>query len=280
MKRVIKLGITVAAAAVLCISAAGCGLLKEAVIRNREGKEQCAVNQKDASSFYMGNAEYTILEDTVAREQLGDWIGYFQKYVYLNDKNEVMMEKEIEESLTDREDLSELSKDLPQDADCVITFMNVFQMKDSQIDDIVVVDVDDGFHMAVKNPDDNQKSKIISFHREKDEGAVKWNVNTKNCRELVNGKRIYEITDIQAPDAEDGKYLGKLGDHYLFDDNNGRVIPKEELMEIEPVPGRLSSQQRMDWYYGEIHSLPGVREEDAVAVKINDRFLKAERTKE
>lgn len=87
MKRVIKLGITVAAAAVLCISAAGCGLLKEAVIRNREGKEQCAVNQKDASSFYMGNAEYTILEDTVAREQLGGlpvsrgWTGITGRFI-------------------------------------------------------------------------------------------------------------------------------------------------------------------------------------------------------
>ena len=77
------------------------------------------------------------------------------------------------------------------------------------------------------------------------------------------------------PEASDGKYLGNSGEHYIFDNNTVRAIPRADLMEIETVPGRLSRQQRMDWYYGEIYSLPGVEEEEAVAVKINDQFLKA-----
>lgn len=275
MKKVIKSGIILAVAVILCISAAGCGLLKEAVIRNREGKEPCTVNQENASAFYMGNAEYTILEDTVGRQQLGDWVGYFQKYVYLNDKNQVVMETEIEASLTEIPELSELAEEMPESADCVIAFMNVFRMKDSQTDDMVIINVGDGFHTAVRNPDDLQKSKIISFHREKDGSGYDWEVNPKNCRELVTGKQIYEITDIQVPDASQGKYLGKLDDQYLLDDNSGRVIPREELMVIEPVPGRISGQQRINWHYGEIYSLPGEKEEKAVAVKINDQFLKA-----
>lgn len=272
MKKGIKIWMAAAVAAILCISAAGCGLLKEAVKRNREGKEQCTVNEEDASRFYMGNKEYTILEDTLGRDQLGDWIGYIQKYVYLNDQNQVVLEKEIEENLTN---MADLGKELPENSDCMVTFLNVFQLKDSQTEDDVVIDVGNGFHKAVTHPDDEQKSRIISFERIEAEGADDWKVNSRNCRALLRENQIYEITDIQVPEASDGKYLGNSGEHYIFDNNTGRAIPRADLMEIETVPGRLSRQQRMDWYYGGIYSLPGVEEEEAVAVKINDQFLKA-----
>ena len=91
----------------LCALLPGCSFVKEQIKEYADDKEPCILNSEDVTQFtYKGNS-YTILGDTVANENLGEWIGYIRQLVVVDDTGAIIMQEHIEDATF--HDLSDLA---------------------------------------------------------------------------------------------------------------------------------------------------------------------------
>ena len=72
----------------IIIIGSGCAA-KKAVLEN-QGKTECYLDEKDATKFIYNGQQYTILNNTVDKNSLGDWIGFIQKYVALDENYNIL----------------------------------------------------------------------------------------------------------------------------------------------------------------------------------------------
>ncbi|MDD2994048.1 MAG: NisI/SpaI family lantibiotic immunity lipoprotein, partial [Pygmaiobacter sp.] len=73
-----------------------------------------------------------------------------------------------------------------------------------------------------------------------------------------------------------GTYITVIAESRVFDTETKRAIPQEDLTKVEVVPGALSQQQRVSWVYSNVYEIVGEETQDAIAVEINDQYLRAE----
>lgn len=65
----------------IIIIGSGCAA-KKAVLEN-QGKTECYLDEKDATKFIYNGQQYTILNNTVDKNSLGDWIDLFKSMLHL-----------------------------------------------------------------------------------------------------------------------------------------------------------------------------------------------------
>ena len=260
MKRVICMILVVA----LCCGLSGCSLLDKEIANRKSEREECVLNELDASLFTYDGTEYRILEDTVDRNQLGSWVGYIQKYAVLDEQYAVL--KMLKMSLT------ELKSALPDTAIYLILYLNIYNQKDSKD---LIIDVDGGYHKAVPQ-DQAGDAKVIEFKALQTEGEGQITVHEDDCTQIWIGNSLYQITDVKIGNEELGEYIGVLAVNKVFDTETKMEISRDDLIKIEIEPGELSKQKRSSWTYGMIYSISGTDQGDAIAVQINNEYLRAD----
>lgn len=264
MKKIISLLLVF----ILCFGMSGCSILENEITNRRNEREYCTLNEKNATIFTYNGKEYTILEDTVARDGLGAWVGYIQKFAVLDKQNAVLELREIELSTSS-------IGNLPDETACVVQFFNIYIDKDTDSQNLII-DVNGGFHKAIPKEQANDTTEIISFEELDTASDGSISIHFENCTQIVYAGNVYQITEIIIGENELDTFLGVIAEHRVFDADTNREIPKSDLGKIETIPGELSQQVRISWSYGTVYSISNTKKSQSIAIEINDKYLRAD----
>ena len=253
--------------AVLAVGLAGCSLLDDEIARRKSEREECVLNTSDAAVFTYSGTEYLILQQTAEQSAATAWVGYLQKFAVVDENRAVL---ELREP-----GLAGAAQSLPAGAASVVQFFNIYQ--NGQQQDSLLIDVNGAFHKAVPKAQAGDAA-VIVFEplAQSGSGSDTVSIRDEDCTQLTFAGGIYQIT--QTPVAQDqlGAYLTVIAQSRVFDTETKRAIPKEDLTELEVVPGALSQQQRVSWVYSNVYAIAGEETQDAIAVEINSQYLRAE----
>ncbi len=79
------------AAFVVCFSMTGCSL-QDKIEEYSKDKEQCNLNTGNVTQFSYKGVSYTILEDTVTNDGLGEWVGYIRRLTAVDEAGKVLLQ--------------------------------------------------------------------------------------------------------------------------------------------------------------------------------------------
>ena len=100
----------------------GCSFVKEQIKEYADAKEPCVLNHGDVTQFtYKGDC-YTILDDTMKNENLGEWIGYIRQLVAVDNTGAIIVQENIEDATFHA--LSDLAEKAPMQ-NILIPFLRV-----------------------------------------------------------------------------------------------------------------------------------------------------------
>ena len=225
----------------IMIIGSGCAA-KKTVLEN-QGKTECYLDEKDATKFIYNGQQYTILNNTVDKNSLGDWIGFIQKYVALDENYNIL--KKCDMGVNVVGDLSDLI-DHTDGTAYYVPYLNVYKTENEGDMNNLVVDVDNDFHKAI--PSENAKDgdlKII-FKNQNDTKDIENDlpqIDKEDVRNLTWEGKTYQITDQVVPNEKIGDYLCTLSGNITFDAETGRELTHDELNAIDIIPGELSNQK-------------------------------------
>lgn len=264
MKKVI----IVVLALVLCFSVAGCTSLKKEADSRRSEREYCILNENDATAFTYAGTEYIILEEVIERDALGAWVGYIQKFALLDNQYAVLELREV--------DLSNASmSNLPDETVYGVQFFNIYCEKETEGQNLII-DVNGDFHKAIPKEQLNDTAIIISFKELNAVSDGSIAIHSEDCTQIVYADGTYQITEIETSESELDAYLGVIGAHRVFNANTNREILEGTLGKVEIVPGELSEQVRISWNNGAVYSINSIETSQLIAIKINDKYLRAD----
>lgn len=170
---------TLLIAFIVCFSLAGCSL-QDKIEEYSSDKEQCYLNTEDVTQFsYKGN-NYTILEDTVSNVGLGEWVGYIRQLAAVDKTGNVLFQENIE-AATFRT-LVDLADKAPEAA-YIIPFLNVYA--DPNADDYLIVDVNGGYHKAVRKENIKETDIVFDFKNTEQTMSGKFEINPQNATQLL-----------------------------------------------------------------------------------------------
>ena len=256
----------------IMIIGSGCAA-KKTVLEN-QGKTECYLDEKDATKFIYNGQQYTILNNTVDKNSLGDWIGFIQKYVALDENYNIL--KKCDMGVNVVGDLSDLI-DHTDGTAYYVPYLNVYKTENEGDMNNLVVDVDNDFHKAI--PSENAKDgdlKII-FKNQNDTKDIENDlpqIDKEDVRNLTWEGKTYQITDQVVPNEKIGDYLCTLSGNITFDAETGRELTHDELNAIDIIPGELSNQKRETWIYDSVYTVIG-KDKDSLAVEINYKWVYA-----
>lgn len=256
----------------IMIIGSGCAA-KKTVLEN-QGKTECYLDEKDATKFIYNGQQYTILNNTVDKNSLGDWIGFIQKYVALDENYNII--KKCDMGVNVVGDLSDLI-DHTDGTAYYVPYLNVYKTENEGDMNNLVVDVDNDFHKAI--PSENAKDgdlKII-FKNQNDTKDIENDlpqIDKEDVRNLTWEGKTYQITDQVVPNEKIGDYLCTLSGNITFDAETGRELTHDELNAIDIIPGELSNQKRETWIYDSVYTVIG-KDKDSLAVEINYKCVYA-----
>lgn len=258
--------ISIVLVAVLAAGLAGCSLLDDEIARRKSEREECALSASDAAVFTYSGTEYLILQQTAEQSAATAWVGYIQKFAVVDENRAVL---ELREP-----GLAGAAQSLPAGATSVVQFFNVYQNGGQ---DSLLVDVNGAFHEAVPKAQAGDAA-VIVFEplAQGDSGGDTVSIRDEDCTQLNFAGGIYQITQTPVAQEQLGAYLTVIAQSRVFDTQTKRAIPKEDLTELEVVPGALSQQQRVSWVYSNVYAIAGEETQDVIAVEINGQYLRAE----
>ena len=252
----------------ICLATSGCSLLDNEIANKKSSRENCTLNEKNAALFSYGGTEYLILENTVDKNALGEWVGYIQKLAILDNQYTVLELREIA--------LSELAaSNLPDEAMYLVSFLNIYA-DDALNSQNLIVNVNDAFHVAVPKEQADNTMQTIAFAELRSDWDGEIVINPKNCTQIMYMGKMYQITETIINENELDIYLGVIGTHITFDANTNQEIPQSELKKIEITPGKLSQQERNTWNLGLVYSIAHTESNRSIAVQINDQYIQAD----
>lgn len=158
MNRLIKFQRVLLFLLAFCTILSGCGFLQDKIEEYSSDKEQCFLITDNATQFLYKGETYTILDDTVPNENLGDWIGYIRQLAVVDETGNVLFQEYIEE--TTFHTLEDLSDKITQDA-YLIPYLNVYTP--SQTASYLIVDVNGAYHKAVLSCNVTDFDSIFEF---------------------------------------------------------------------------------------------------------------------
>ena len=244
----------------------GCGIIQAKVEENLSDKEECVLNTDNVTQFIYKSNSYTILENTYSNESLGDWVGYIRKVVAVNDDGKILEQNSMDKSIFNfRSDLDESAS--------VISFLNVYT--DSDDTDYLIVDVNEGHHKAILTEKITTQDTIFDFTSLKHESlSNQFKINPENATQLICNDTVYQVTSETVSDSELGNYITAVAEQITFDSDTKKPLSKDELNSIDWF-GK-DSKKRDFWVYSDIYEISGIAVTEAVAVKINNQYYKAE----
>ncbi|WP_304508089.1 NisI/SpaI family lantibiotic immunity lipoprotein [Anaerotignum sp.] len=249
----------------------GCSVLEKLQGDRSADKPRGEILESDARQFVFGDNTYTILNETVGREEINAWIGITGSLCFLNKENEIL--KTIG-NLSYKNYWTELTKEIPSEANDTAQFENIYSLKDNRL----AIVVDGEFHVAKPSSSLSTGDEMIQFralHGDREE-ETEFCINPKNAGELLHGEIVYKVTEESLSREDEGRFLQAIGTQVVFDEASGQIIPKSEYTKVELIPGKLSNQNRKSYFYGSVYEIAGVAESEAVMVEINEKLLRAE----
>ena len=253
----------------LCALLPGCSFVKEQIKEYADDKEPCILNSEDVTQFtYKGNS-YTILGDTVANENLGEWIGYIRQLVVVDDTGAIIMQEHIEDATF--HDLSDLADKAP-DAKHIIPFLNVYAAPNDAT--YLIVDANGDYHKAIPSDQLTETDTVFDFKTAAKKADDDFELDPANATQIICGDRVYQVTSETVSKEQLGNYLDILAEKVVFDADTKMPLTKEELNKIDWT-GVSGVQTRESWFYVDVYEISGTDASEAVAVKVNNNYYVA-----
>ncbi|MEA4919959.1 MAG: NisI/SpaI family lantibiotic immunity lipoprotein [Clostridiaceae bacterium] len=255
-------------AALLAGLLSGCSALSQRIEHYSSGKEECSLNTDNVTQFTYQEKNYTILENTASKENLGNWVGYIRKLAILDADGKILLQQDTEK--TTIRSLADLA-DMPAAA-YIVPFLNVYACQDETAQKLLV-DANGEYHKAI--PSDSVTDSDDVFHYDRQQTVASdgdFSVNPQDCTQLIRADQVYQITDKIVSDGEVGEYLAIIAKTIVFDKDTKLEIPKKDLDTIDWDGTGLNKQKRENWFYGEVHTIQNTDESDSVAVEINSEY--------
>ncbi len=225
----------------VCVLLSGCSVVQNQIDKYSDGKEQCFLNDENVTQLTYKGESYTILEDTVTKETLGEWVGYIRRLVVVDEKY-------------------------------IIPFQNVYTaLNDTSY---LIVDVKGGYHKAIPSEQLTDENRVFDYKSIAEETSSNYELNPQNATQIISGNRIYQVTLETVENEQLGCYLGILAEKVTFDADTKLPLQQEELIKIDWT-GISAGQKRECWFYMDVYEISGTDIQEAVAVKVNDQYYVA-----
>ena len=253
----------------LCALLSGCSFVKEQIKEYADDKEPCILNSEDVTQFtYKGNS-YTILGDTVANENLGEWIGYIRQLVVVDEAGAIIMQEHIEDATF--RSLSDLANKV-SNAKYIIPFLNVYAAPNDA--SYLIVDANGDYHKAIPSNQLTEADAVFDFKTAAEKTDSDFELATTNATQIICGDRVYQVTSETVSKEQLGNYLDILAEKVVFDADTKIPLTKEELNKIDWT-GTADNQKRESWFYVDVYEISGTDAGEAVAVKVNNNYYVA-----
>lgn len=266
MNKICKLSFNLLFLLCMTVLCSGCSLLENNTEHQKE-KERCTVNGNDISRFSYGGNEYAILDDTYASSDIGEWVGYIRKLIIIDEQGNALEQIDYDSDTFD--DIEAISQKYTETV-YTVPYLNVYKIKDSNDPMTLVVDVNGSFHKAILSDRISEKDMLIQI--EATTAYNNFSINKENCTQLINGNRIYQITDEVVTSNQTEKYLDIIAETVLFDMNTKLPIPKSEQSQMDWTGEKSQNVQRVNWVYQTVYTIRGQKPDTAVAVNINNEY--------
>ena len=198
-------------AAMTCFSFSGCSL-QEKINDYASDKEECYLNEKNVTQFSYKENNYTILEDTVSNDELGEWIGYIRQLAAVDEEGKLLLQENIEPAAF--LNLADLG-DKALDAAYIIPFLNVYAAPNA--DNYLIVEVSGEYHKAVSNANVKGTDSVFDFKNTEEAMSGKFKINPKNATQLLCNSTVYQVTSETVSNSELGNYIDILAETIIFD---------------------------------------------------------------
>ena len=247
----------------------GCSLVSQKIEQYSSDKEECSLNSDNVTQFTYKENSYTILDDTVSKEDLGNWVGYIRKLAVIDAKGKILVQQDTEK--TTIRTLADIADKEPN-AFTVIPFLNVYESKDST-EKGLIVDANGGYHKAILSDSITDSDNVFDYSKQQSTTSSEgFSVNPQNCTQLISADKVYQITDKTVPDEQIGEYLDVIAQSFVFDKETKLEIPKEDLLKMDWDGNSSSKQQRDSWAYGQVRAIQNTDISNSVAVEINSEY--------
>ena len=170
----------------LCCVLPGCSVLQNGIREYSSDKEQCHLVSEDVTQFTYKGEAYTILDNTVSNDGLGEWLGYIRQLAAVDEDGTVLLQETIETASF--ETLSDLADKAP-DAKYIIPFLNVYAAPNNASH--LIVAVNGGYHEAVPSDQLTTENKIFDFKAAAENTSSSYKVNPQNATQLTYVKPPY-----------------------------------------------------------------------------------------
>ena len=249
-----------------CCVLSGCSILQDGIKDYSSGKEQCYLVSEDVTQFTYKEETYTILNNTVSNDGLGEWLGYIRQLAAVDKDGTILVQEAIETATF--ETLSDLADKAP-DAKYIIPFLNVYAAPNNASQ--LIVDVNGGYHEAMPSDQLTAADEVFDFKAVAENTSSYYEVNPQNATQLTCGDHIYQVTEETVGTDQLGAYLDILAETVTFDKDSKHPLSKEEQNKIDWT-GSSAGQQREHWLYKDVYEISGTDPADAIAVKVNNQY--------
>lgn len=253
----------------LCAILVSCSTIKDRITEYSSYKEQCFLDSEDVTKFIYNGNSYSILDDIVSNENLGEWIGYIRQLAAVDEEGTILVQENIED--ISFETLTDLADKAP-DAKYIIPFLNVYAAPNDA--SYLIIDVNAGYHKAVPSRQITDIDCIFNFKAATEKSSGRYEINPQNATQLICGNKIYQVTSELVSKEKIGIYIDILAEKVTFDAETKIQLTKDELNKVE-WSGTSSRQKRENWFYMDVHEIFSIDRSEAVAVKVNNQYYVA-----
>ncbi len=230
-----KICVIVMAISALMLYCSGCGAGQ--MLYGEDAKCEIFVTEDIVVNYK--ECEYTVLEEEVEAEQIGELTGYIYKNI-----NGLM-------------------------------FSTVY-MNEGDTDEIQVA-IDDSFYKAVKTELLSEEQVPLALPTE-ETGELfpkQLKVNEENATQLIGDGVIYQVTEEMVEEENIGSYLTSISASVVFDNATKEVLPNEEYIKIDWSGETSHAKSRTLWIYTHAYKVKG-QDDKTIAVNINGEYYEAE----
>ncbi len=235
MNKMRKICVIVMAISALLLYCSGCG--SGQMLYGEDAKCEIFVTEDIVVNYK--ECEYTVLEEEVEAEQIGELTGYIYKNI-----NGLM-------------------------------FSTVYM--DEKNNDEIQIAIDDSFYKAVKTELLSEEQVPLALPTEDAEELFpkQLTVNEENATQLIGDGVIYQVMEETVEEENIGSYLTSISTSVVFDNVTKEVLPNEEYIKIDWSGETSNAKSRTLWIYTHVYK---VKEQDykTIAVNINGEYYEAE----
>lgn len=262
-----KMWITTSALLMLTLSVllTGCNTFQQKVDEYSADKEQCFLNTENITQFTYKGQSYTILEETVSNDILGEWIGYIRELTAVDENGKILIQENIEK--TTFKSLTDLTEKAPNAA-YIIPFLNVYA--ESNDTTYLIVDVNGGYHKAIPSNTVTEESAVFNYKNTNQEEKGGFVINPNNATQLIHNDVTYQVTSETVSKDKLGNYIDVIAENITFDADTKKPLSKDEMDSIDW--SGTSNQSRENWVYVDVYEVSGKSVTETVAVKVNNQY--------